>query len=227
MFIVQIPKTIVDAAQKHPLAAITASRIATEIVCSGVFIGAAHIVDNQSYLVPAKKALATVLEPILPALDNIMNAFPAAETDRETKTRHAALPYQKAYIYADCIIDNSIRGGLSFAAQMACMGFFDNQLGVEIAGSEKNALNIKNPYFKAAIWDHTVQLGSVLTLNSILSRHNESVQRNLEGIIEKSGVAKEDAACIARDTMCLIVPNIAGALAGIASLYQSHGKTRA
>lgn len=222
----KLPTTIINSAQRHPLAAITASRIATEIACASVFLGAAHLLNKQSYLEPAKEALATALEPVLPILDGAMNYFPTIDTDQEKQTRDKCSTHQKAFLYADSIIDNSIRGGLSLAAQMACMKFFDDQLGVKIAGSEKGSLNINNPYCKAVIWDHSVQLGSAITLNTLLNRQNESLQHNLECILEKHGVAQGDAARIARDTMCLIVPNIAGAFAGIASLYDSHGKTR-
>ncbi len=216
------PQSIVTAAKRHPLAAITASRIATEICSATVFLGAAHLVDHQTALKPVKKAFAHALTPVLPQLDSLADSFPALETDKETALRHAAAPKDRAYIYADAFIDNGIRTGLSIAAQAVLMRFFDHQLGMKLSESGKGG--ISNPYLSAAIWDHTVQLGSALTLNTMLTRPNEEVQRNLERILEKTGVAKEDAACIARDGMAMVLPNIAGALAGIASLYHSHGQ---
>ena len=220
-----LPGNIIDTAKKHPLAAITASRIVTEICSASIFLGAAHILNHEKGLIPVKRALGHILEPVVPQLDRVVDNAPAMETDAETARRQAATPAEKAYIYANAFIDNGIRTGLSVGSQVVLMRFLDNQLGMNIPSENKKGGN--TPYLCAALWDQTVQLGSALMLNTVLSRPNEDIQRSLAGILEKKGVAKEDAACLARDGMGWVLPNITGALAGIASLYHSHGQTRA
>jgi hypothetical protein len=215
------PDSLVHAAQRHPLAAITASRAVTEICSATVFMGAAHVLDHKVEFKPLKRAFAKLLEPLVPTLDAGMDHLPALETASETDKRHTSSAADKAYIFADSVIDNGIRCGLSLAAQMVLMKCFDHQLGLKMP--ESAGTGVTDPYLRAAVWDHTLQIGSAIMINTVFSRKNEQMQTALEKIIHQWGVKRSDAAAIARDAICIIAPNIAGAFAGIASLYHAHG----
>jgi hypothetical protein len=212
-----LPDFIVTAAQKNPVGGIIASRAVTEVCSIGAFMGAAHILDHKIEMKCAKRALAKVLTPIVGGLDYITdNALGALESHEETAARQAKDVPERAYHYANVLFNASVRTGLALGLQTYLMKVFDTQLGIEI---EKGT-----PYAKAALWDNGIQLGGGFVFTTLLGKHNEAMQDNLQSVIEKAGMPKESANKFARDMVCMALPNITGALASVVSLSHAYAK---
>jgi hypothetical protein len=201
------------------LTRMTISRLATEAVSVGVSIGAMYVLDNEVQCKPVKQMLANVIKPFIGAGDWVADHLPACESDEETHSRRSKDNDDRAYHYADVLFDNSARFVLSIATQRIFMEYFDEKMGVVMPEGADHA------YDASIVWDRAVQYGGGFLMNTAFSKQNEQVQDTLQSMMEKWGMEKEHANIFARDMIIFHLPNVAGALASIASLYHSHGKS--
>jgi hypothetical protein len=215
-----LPDSIITAAQRHPICGIVGSRAVTELVTIAAFMGAAHVLDHKIELKPVKTVLAKVLTPVLGGLDWVTdNAFGALESNEETAARHAMEPSDRAYHYANVLFNSSVRTGLAVGLQTTLMKCFDEQLKISIEGNA--------PYLKAALWDNGIQLGGGFVFTTVFGKHNEALQDSLQGVMEKAGVPKVHANKLARDAVCMALPNSAGAIASVVSLSRAYAHQNA
>lgn len=210
-----------DALKAHPKVGIVVSRGVVEIACVAVMMGTGYALDHGLECKPIKRILGNVLSPAIGALDWAADNLPALESEEETHARRAKNVEDRAYGYADVLFDVTAKNVVSMAVQTKMMEYCDTKLDIMMPDAAKN------PYIRAAAWDHGVQIGSAVVVNTVWGKQNEQVQDALQSVMEKCGVPKDDANIMARDGICMVLPNIAGALASIASLYASYGAGKA
>jgi hypothetical protein len=214
----QIPETIVNAAQKNPVLGIAASRAVTEICSIAAYMGAAHVLNHTIEIKPAKHVLAKVITPVIGAIDwTADNVCGALESNEETSARQIKETPERAYHYANVLINSSIRTGIAVGLQIYLMKHLDEKLHINIDDA-------KAPYAKAAAWDTSIQIGGGFMFTSIFGKQNEALQDGLQHVMEKTGMPVEHANKFARDAVCMALPNLAGALASVVSLSRAYGK---
>ncbi len=191
------------------------NRVISEGASMAAFSGVGYIMDNVYDFKPFKQMVSHVVEPVVGGLDTLANALPALESDEETQTRHMLSRKERAYHYSDIAVDFGFKFAAGFLTQTFTQKILDD---ITIGGDLP-----QSAYLASTRWDKTVQLGSVILLNTLLSKPNEQVQDSIQGVMEKQlDMPEERANTIARDLINMHIPNLAGAATSIALLCNSH-----
>lgn len=191
------------------------NRVISEGASVAAFSAVGYTLDNICDLKPLKQFISYAVFPAVGGLDRLADALPALESDEETQARHALSHKERAYHYTDIGVDFGFKFAAGLFAQTTTQKWLDD---LTIGGDLP-----QSTYLASAQWDKAVQLGSVILLNTLLSKPNEQVQDTIQGMMEKQLDVPEDRAnTIARDLINMHLPNIAGAATSIALLCNSH-----
>lgn len=198
---------------------VIANRAAAEITSTGAFVATGLFLDNIYDFKPVKQVIGKIIEPAVGAGDWIADKFPALESDAETAYRHNAPDWERAYMYADVIVDTTAKLAANAITQEKTMKFLNNHtLERELP---------QNSSMHATIADKLVNWSAIAVLNFVIPTQNEQVQDALQSMIEKqTGMSEDDANSLARDAINIQLPNFIGAATSVAALMHSYHYSR-
>jgi hypothetical protein len=199
---------------------ILGTRVIAEMTSTSAMLGAAYVLDNVYEAKPVKNVLSKVISPFIAPFDWGADRLPALENDQETQHRKNSSRDERAYIYADALVDLGAKVATNLTVQFATTQLINDQL------LGKDAPSMADTGLSMAA-DRAVNWGSIFILNTIFPEQNENMQNMLKPMIQKvTGIDEKNATMLARDAINLHIPNMAGALTSLAVLFNSTGKSR-